>query len=82
MFMENQRELSIGRLYKHFKGTMYKVIGVAEHTETGEPMVLYHRADDANKIWARPMDMFLSEVDHEKYPDVAQQMRFELVTPE
>ena len=80
--MENQREIRVGRLYRHFKGTLYKVVDVAEHTETGEAMVIYHRADDSNKLWARPMEMFLSEVDHEKYPDVVQQMRFELVTPE
>lgn len=80
--MSNQHEIRVGRLYKHFKGTLYKVIGVAAHTETGETMVVYHRADDANQLWVRPMDMFLSEVDHEKYPDVTQKMRFELVIPE
>ena len=75
----NHEAIHMGRLYRHFKGSLYKVIGMSKHTETGETLVLYHRIDDSNNIWARPIDMFLSEVDHEKYPDVEQKMRFELV---
>lgn len=52
------------------------VLGVATHTETKEELVVYMHND---KIWARPLDMFLSEVDHEKYPDVTQKYRFERI---
>ena len=61
-----------------FKGTIHKVICIAKHSETGEDMVVYTHEDN-NEIWARPIDMFLSEVDHEKYPDVKQKYRFELI---
>lgn len=65
-----------GRLYRHFKGGIYKVLGIGVHSETAELMVIYSSERDT-KIWIRPLDMFLSEVDHEKYPDVKQKMRFE-----
>lgn len=61
-------------VYRHFKGDMYVIIDIATHTETGETLVIYGRE---NKTWARPLTMFLSEVDHEKYPDVQQNYRFE-----
>ena len=64
-----------GRAYRHFKGNIIIVLGVATHTETKEDLVVYMHND---KIWARPLDMFLSEVDHEKYPEVKQKYRFEL----
>ena len=72
------REVKAGQMYKHFKGTIHKVICIAKHSETGEDMVVYTHEDN-NEIWARPIDMFLSEVDHEKYPDVKQKYRFELI---
>ena len=75
--MEQNRIIKEGQVYKHFKGTMHKIICVAKHSETQEDMVIYTHDDD-NEIWARPLHMFLSEVDHEKYPDVEQRYRFEL----
>ena len=72
------REVKPYTMYKHFKGTIHKVICIAKHSETGEDMVVYTHEDN-NEIWARPIDMFLSEVDHEKYPDVKQKYRFELI---
>jgi len=75
--MENNREVKEGQKYKHFKGWIIDVIEIAEHTETKEQLVIYKHSAD-NKIWARPLEMFLSEVDHEKYPDVKQKYRFEL----
>lgn len=66
--------------YRHFKGKLYDVLHVAEHTETGEKMVVYQRCGE-EKIYVRPYDMFASEVDHEKYPDVEQTYRFERVSP-
>ncbi len=75
------REIKCGRIYRHFKGSDYRVLCIATHTETGEKMVIYQRARDVcsigTRIFARPYDMFASKVDKEKYPDVAQEYRFE-----
>lgn len=69
-------------IYRHFKGNMYRILNIAEHTETGEKLVIYQSVDDESKIYARPLEMFMSTVDREKYPDAEQSMRFELVKDE
>ena len=72
------REIKINRVYKHFKGDYYLVVDVANHSETKEKYVVYRRLYGDYSLWIRPLDMFLSEVDHKKYPNVEQNYRFEL----
>ena len=74
-----RRKVKIHGLYRHFKGNLYYVEDVAIHTETGEEVVIYRALYDEHKLWVRPLKMFLSEVEHEKHPDVTQKYRFEEV---
>lgn len=77
-----ERQIEINKIYKHFKGNLYLVEDIAEHTETGEKMVIYRALYGESKLYARPYDMFNSNVDHDKYPDVKQIYRFEIFEPE
>lgn len=72
------RELKINGIYKHFKGDCYIVLDVANCSETKNKYVVYRQLYGEGTLWIRPIDMFLSEVDHKKYPDVEQKYRFEL----
>lgn len=72
------QELKIHGVYKHFKGDYYLVEDIAKDSETKGEMVLYRRLYEDGGLLVRPKEMFLSEVDHEKYPDVKQKYRFEL----
>ena len=64
-------------IYRHFKGNRYDVIGVANHSETVEPMVVYRALYGTKETWVRPYAMFMEEVDRVKYPQVRQTYRFE-----
>ena len=72
------REVQIGRVYRHFKGDYYVAEAVAHDSETGEAVVIYRKLYGDGSLWIRPLAMFLSPVDREKYPDVQQNERFAL----
>lgn len=76
------REIRQGQFYRHFKGGLYQVMAIATHSETKEKMVVYQALYGDYGIYVRPYDMFASEVDHEKYPQVKQVYRFTQVHPE
>ena len=64
--------------WRHFKGMEYEVLHIAKHSETGEDYVVYRKLYDDGSLWVRPLDMFMEEVDHDKYPEVEQKYRFQL----
>lgn len=66
----------IGEVYRHFKGNIITVLEIAKHTENLEEMVVY---EHDGEIWVRPLSMFLEKLDKDKYPDVEQEYRFELI---
>ena len=70
-------DVIIGGYYRHFKGKLYKVLDIATHTETNEQLVIYRACYDEHKVYARPIEMFTSKVDRDKYPDSEQEYRFE-----
>ena len=85
-YIRNEREVEFVTLledkensttFRHFKNKEYKIVTVAQHSETGEKLVIYQAQYDNFDFYARPYDMFFSKVDKEKYPDVTQEYRME-----
>lgn len=74
-----ERKIKVNSLYKHFKGNLYFVEDIAIGSEDDIPYVVYRALYGDRKLYIRPLDMFLSKVDKEKYPDVEQEYRFELI---
>lgn len=74
-----ERVITIGKIYKHFKGKEYKVLMIARDSETLKDVVIYEALYGNHIIWARDYDMFNSLVDKEKYPNIEQKYRFEQV---
>lgn len=81
------REIIIGKVYKHFKNKYYIVLNIVNDCESNndeeyKKIVIYKALYGEMLTWARPYEMFTSEVDHNKYPDVKQKYRFEEVNIE
>ena len=75
---ENPAEVKIHGIYRHFKGDLYIVEDIAWHSESGEKLVSYRALYGDGTLYVRPYDMFIGKVDREKYPDAAQEYRFQL----
>jgi hypothetical protein len=76
--LSNLKEIKKGK-YRHFKGKEYELLDIAIHAETGEEYAVYRALYGQRLLYVRPLKIFLSEVDKEKYPDAKQKYRFEYI---
>lgn len=76
------QEVILGRVYRHFKGDYYLVEALAQDSETQQAVVIYRKLYGDGSLWVRPLAMFQSPVDREKYPNADQEFRFQLQTIE
>ena len=74
-----ERTIKLKNIYRHFKGNLYYAEDLARNSEDQKLYVIYRQLYGDNSLWIRPLDMFLSEVDKNKYPDIKQKYRFELM---
>ena len=72
-------DIKVNRVYRHFKGDYYLVEAIAKDSETNEDVVIYRKLYEDGSLWVRPLDMFCSLVDKNKYPNSTQKYRFELM---
>ena len=78
--MASKRQAPVeGQIYKHFKGSLYRIVTIAVHTETSDKLVVYQSIEKPERVFARPLDMFMSEVDRLRYPLVKAKYRFTLL---
>ena len=77
---ENRQTPVAGQIYKHFKGNLYKVLAVAVHTESEEKLVVYQSVENPDRVFARPLEMFMSDIDRFRYPLIRAKYRFTLVS--
>lgn len=70
------RNFAAGDIVRHFKGSFYRYVDTAIHTETGKEFAVYSALYSPYRTYARPMGMFMSEVDRNKYPNADQPYRF------
>ena len=78
--MVSKRQVPVeGQIYKHFKGSLYRIVTIAVHTETSDKLVVYQSIEKPERVFARPLDMFMSEVDRLRYPLVKAKYRFTLL---
>lgn len=80
-----ERNIEIWATYRHFKGHIYVIVAIAydadnynEDNPLESRMVVYQNVESKQE-WVRPYDDFISEVDHEKYPEIKQKYRFEKI---
>ena len=73
------RKIKINGIYRHFKGKYYLVESLAKDSESEKVLVVYRALYGKKQLWVRPLDMFLSEIDHNKYPNIKQKYRFKLI---
>lgn len=75
----NNSRLKTGDIVRHFKGGTYEILCIAKHTEDNIDLVIYKNIYAPDKIWARPIEMFMGKVNKTKYPDATQEYRFEKI---